>query len=306
VHAHGLRAGLVAALAVGARPWPGRGVPGARPPLVVTWHNLLMDGRGGARAAVLRAAERLVARSADVTLCASDDLVGRAWRLGGTDVRLAPVAAPVLPVTRTPEQVRTGLGVGGRPLVLAVGRLHPQKRLDVLIDAAARLSGQPGQRREDGGPGGPVVVVAGTGPDEAALRARAAGGPVRFLGHRTDVGDLLAACDVAVVTSDWEARQLFAQEALRAGKPLVATAVGGLPGLVGDGALLVPPGDPDAVAAALHGLLTDPAAAGALAARGAAVAAGWPDEAATAGLVLALYTELTGPPAAAEPGSSNE
>ena len=59
--------------------------------------------------------------------------------------------------------------------------------------------------------------------------------------------DLLAAADLAVVTSDWEARQLFAQEALHAGVPLVATAVGGLPELVGDAAVLVPAGDVDAV-----------------------------------------------------------
>ena len=79
-----------------------------------------------------------------------------------------------------------------------------------------------------------------------------------LLGHRTDVADLLAAADLAVVTSDWEARQLFAQEALRAGVPLVATAVGGLPELVGDAAVLVPPGDVDALDAAVRRLLDDP------------------------------------------------
>ena len=81
-----------------------------------------------------------------------------------------------------------------------------------------------------------------------------------LLGHRTDVADLLAGADLAVVTSDWEARQLFAQEALRAGVPLVATAVGGLPELVGDAAALVPPGDVDALDAAVRALLDDPAA----------------------------------------------
>jgi glycosyltransferase involved in cell wall biosynthesis len=250
----------------------------------VTWHNLLMDG-SGVRHVLLGAAERVVARAADVTVCASDDLARRAWQLGAVDVRSLPVAAPTLPQpTRTPAEVKAALGLTGHPLVLSVGRLHPQKRLDVLVDAAARLAGLPGE---------PVVVVAGSGPDEVALRARAADAPIRFLGHRTDIADLLAACDVAVVTSDWEARQLFAQEALRAGRPLVVTAVGGLPGLVGDGAMLVPPGDPGAVAAALTTLLTDPDAASALAARGAAVAAGWPDEAAAASAVLALYRELS-------------
>jgi glycosyltransferase involved in cell wall biosynthesis len=277
VHAHGLRAGLVAALA------RRRGDEGT--PLVVTWHNLLMGG--GARNPALRALERVVARSADVTLAASDDLAARALRLGATDVRPAPVAAPTLePSTRPVAEVRAELGVDGVPLVLSVGRLHPQKRFDVLIDAAAGFAGSP------------VVVLAGTGPEEAVLRARAARQEARveFLGHRDDVADLLAACDVAVVTSDWEARQLFAQEALRAGRPLVATAVGGVPGLVGDGARLVPAGDPKAVAEAVSALLTDPAAAKDLATRGSEVAAGWPDEAAVARHASAVYAELSGAP----------
>lgn len=275
VHAHGLRAGLVAAGA-------------GRHPLVVTWHNLLMGQ--AARNPLLRALERVVARSADVTLTASDDLTARVLRLGGRDVRPAPVAAPVLaPPTRTRAEVRASLGVTG-PLVLSVGRLHPQKRFDVLIDAAAGWSPA-------------VVLVAGTGPEEAALRRRVLerNAPVRFLGHRTDVADLLAACDVAVVTSDWEARQLFAQETLRAGRPLVATAVGGVPGLVGDGARLVPADNPKAVADAVSALLADADAARNLAARGAEIAAGWPDEAAVATHAAAVYAELRGVPLSGAP-----
>lgn len=271
VHAHGLRAGLLAAAA-------------GRRPLVTTWHNLLMGEN--ARNPVLRGLERVVARSADITLTASDDLIGRVLRLGGRDVRPSPVAAPTLDrPARAPEQVRAELGVDSLPLVLAVGRLHPQKRFDVLVDASVRWAPA-------------VVLVAGSGPEEEALRRRAAerGAPVRFLGHRLDVADLLAASDVAVVTSDWEARQLFVQEALRAGRPLVATTVGGIPGLVGDGARLVPAGDPGAVADAVGALLTDPDAARALAARGAQIAAGWPDEATVATSVAAVYAELCGAP----------
>ncbi|TQS39882.1 glycosyltransferase family 4 protein [Cryptosporangium phraense] len=269
VHAHGLRAGLVAAAA-------------GRRPLVTTWHNLLMGEN--ARNPLLRGLERVVARSADITLTASDDLVARVLRLGGRDVRPSPVAAPSLPVpVRSAAEIRAELGEGDVPLILAVGRLHPQKRFDVLVDASVRWSAA-------------VVLIAGTGPEESALRRQAAalGAPVRFLGHRSDVAELLAACDVAVMTSDWEARQLFAQEALRAGRPLVATAVGGVPGLVGDGARLVPPGNPDAVAAAVSALLADPSAARELAERGAKVAAGWPDEATVAASVAAVYDELVG------------
>jgi glycosyltransferase involved in cell wall biosynthesis len=255
VHAHGLRAGSLAALS-------------GRQPLVVSWHNAVIGG--GAGGVVGRALERLVARRARTTLAASSDLADRARRLGARDVRLAPVGAPALR--------RTGRDPGlGSPLVLAVGRLHPQKGYDVLVQALPLL-------------GDAVVAVAGDGPLEASLRAAAP--QVRWLGRRDDVADLLAAADVVVLPSVWEARSLTAQEALRAGRPLVATRVGGLPELVGDGAVLVPPGDPVALGTAVRRLLDHPAEAAAVAARGRAVAAGWPDDADTVAAAADLYAEL--------------
>jgi glycosyltransferase involved in cell wall biosynthesis len=140
--------------------------------------------------------------------------------------------------------------------------------------------------------GDAVVAVAGDGPLAAQLRAAAP--QVRWLGRRTDVADLYAAADVVALPSVWEARSLTAQEALRAGVPLVATAVGGLPDLLGDGAVLVPPGDPVALGTAVRRLLDDPAAAAEVAARGRAVAAGWPDEHDAVAQVAALYAELLG------------
>jgi glycosyltransferase involved in cell wall biosynthesis len=254
VHAHGLRAGALAVLAGGDRP------------VVVSWHNAV-EGRLG------RGLERLVARRASVTLAASDDLAARARAVGAPDVRLAPVAPPPpLPSGRDP-----GLG---HPLVLAVGRLHPQKGYDVLVEALPLL-------------GDAVVAVAGDGPLLDQLRAAAPG--VRWLGRRDDVGDLYAAADVVVLPSRWEARSLTAQEALRAGRPLVATAVGGLPGLLRDGAVLVPAGDAVALGTAVRRLLDHPGEAAALAARGRQVAAAWPDEADAVAQAAALYTELLGP-----------
>jgi glycosyltransferase involved in cell wall biosynthesis len=171
-----------------------------------------------------------------------------------------------------------------------VGRLHHQKGFEVLVDAAARWRDRPGP---------PLVAIAGSGPAAAELvdRADRASAPVTFLGRRDDVPALLAACDLAVVTSVWEARQLFAQEALLAGKPLVATAVGGLPGLLGDGAVLVPAGDVDAVDRAVRALLDDPAEAARLAAKGRARSTSWPTEYDTARQVAAVYAELLGLPA---------
>ncbi|MFY1671633.1 glycosyltransferase family 4 protein [Plantactinospora sp. WMMB334] len=273
VHAHGLRAGLVAVL--------------ARPavPVVVTLHNAVLAG--GLRGRLSRLAERIVARRARVVLGASADLVARAVALGSPDARLAPVAAPELPPPRRSRQaVRAEFAVAPeQPLIVSVGRLHPQKRYDVLVDAAARWR----ERKPV-----PVVVVAGSGPSYLQLAARisAARAPVTLLGHRTDVADLLAGADLAVVTSDWEARQLFAQEALRAGVPLVATAVGGLPELVGEAAVLVPPGEVAAVDEAVRALLDDPARRAELAGRATAQAARWPTEEETVAAVAAVYAEL--------------
>ncbi len=282
VHAHGLRAGLVAAAA--------RRLPGSHPGLVLTLHNAVPE-RGGALRRVLTKVERATVRRADLVLAASGDLAENAWRQGARDVRVAPVSAPPLPAPARPAaEVRAELGVAdGRPLVVAVGRLHPQKGYDVLLDAAARWAADPRP---------PLVAVAGDGPlhDELAARIAAERLPVVLLGRRGDVADLLAAADLAVLPSRWEARSLTAQEALRAGTPLVATRTGGLPELLGDGAALVPVGDAAALADAVTGVLGDPARAQALAEAGSRQAATWPDEAATARQLVALYRELLGAP----------
>jgi len=138
--------------------------------------------------------------------------------------------------------------------------------------------------------------VAGGGPDEAALRTLIADrrAPVRLLGRRTDVPDLLAAADLVVLTSRWEARSLVAQEALLLGRPLVASAVGGLPKLLGDGARLVPARDVDALDTAVRHLLTNPSERADLAERGRTRAAGWPTPDDTVTQVAAVYQELTG------------
>jgi glycosyltransferase involved in cell wall biosynthesis len=87
-------------------------------------------------------------------------------------------------------------------------------------------------------------------------------------------------------------RSLTAQEALGAGRPLVATAVGGIPDLVRDGAVLVPPGDPAALGAAVRRLLDHPDQAAAVADRGRAVAATWPTVEDTVAQVRAVHDEL--------------
>lgn len=287
VSAQGLRAGAV----VPAAPSSPRSGD-HRPPLVVTWHNP-PPGRAAGPLPHLagQVLARRAARRATVTLAASTDLLHLARAAGADHARLLEVAASPTGAG-DPDRaraVRAALAPGGRALVLTVGRLARQKDQASAVLAVALL---PADRR-------PVLAVAGEGPERGALAALAAahGVDLRLLGDRRDVADLLLAADVALLCSGWEARSLFAQEALRAGVPLVATAVGGVADLVGDAAVLVAPdgwdqpsasgpGLPAALARALARVLDDPAVAGGLAAAGPVRAAGWPDEDATARTVV--------------------
>jgi len=279
VHAHGFRAAALSGLALGRR-------RPQRVPLLATWHNAVLAT--GPKRVLLGGLERLAARRADVTLGVSSDLVARARELGAPDVRLAPVAAPrVQPAKRDADAVRSEFGAGNRPLLLAVNRLAEQKGLDVLLAAAKRWS-----ERDPV----PLVVVAGDGPLEDELN-QAIGRddlPVRLLGRRSDVPDLLAAADLYVLTSVWEGRPLVIQEAMQVGLPVVATAAGGVPELVGDGAQVVPVGDVGAVAEAVAALLDDPARRAELGERGRRQAATWPDEDDNARLVADLCRDLAG------------
>ncbi|MEY9849642.1 glycosyltransferase involved in cell wall biosynthesis [Streptacidiphilus sp. BW17] len=293
VHAHGLRAALLSDLALRTA----RGWARAETPLVVTSHSANLAT--GVERRLLRMMERRVARAADLMLGASSDLVARARDLGATDARLGPVVAPPLaPPTVGREETRRQL-LGGkpgkeyrdRPIVLAIGRLTPQKNFHLLLDAASgwRAGG------DDTSQAQPLVVIAGEGADEPALKARIKSErlPAKLLGFREDVAELLAAADVVVISSRWEARPMVAQEALRAGVPVVTTAVGGLPELVGDAAVLVPPGDATALAAAVSSLLADPARRAELAEAGPQQAETWPTQADTVAQVLSIYDELT-------------
>ncbi|MEV0263191.1 glycosyltransferase family 4 protein [Streptomyces sp. NPDC050617] len=279
VHAHGLRSGLLASLALRGRATP----------LVVTWHT--RPAADGARARLVRLTERRVTRAAAVVLGASSDLVERARGRGARDARLAPVALPVPNAVPDAEddpsghKTRADIGAVGRPLLLAVGRLDKGRGYGTLLDAAGSWRSLDPE---------PLLVIAGEGGRRAELQRRIEEEalPVLLLGRREDVPDLLAAADLAVLPSRWEARPLLAHEALHAGVPLVATAVGGVPELVGDAAELVPYGDADALAAAVTGLLADPERRAELASAGRLRAAQWPTEDDTVAQVLSVYDEL--------------
>jgi glycosyltransferase involved in cell wall biosynthesis len=280
VHAHGVRAGALSAAAIRLLR------RAARPGLVVTVHNAPPDG--GAAATVHAFLERVCARRADLVLCASADLVTRMRAAGAAGAEQFDVAAPAFSAPTATEiaAVRRELSPDGRPVVLAAGRLAPQKGLDVLLDAAERWRTRAPR---------PVTVIAGDGPLAAALRGRATGlaaGDVRLLGQRSDVPALLGAADVVVVPSRWEARALIVQEAMHAGRPVVASRVGGIPDLTGAGALLVPPGDPAALAAAVTAVLDQPALAARLGRAARAQAASFPSAEDALAETLATYARL--------------
>jgi glycosyltransferase involved in cell wall biosynthesis len=117
--------------------------------------------------------------------------------------------------------------------------------------------------------------------------------PVRLVGRRDDVSELLLASDLAVLPSGRESRSVLAQEALHARVPLVATAGAGIPELVGDAAELVPCADADALAAAVVRLLGDDDRRELLKERGVRQATTWPTEDETVAQVLSVYDELT-------------
>ena len=159
-------------------------------------------------------------------------------------------------------------------LLAFAGRLGPQKSLDVALEAVAAVPGV-------------TLAIAGDGPDRASLerRARELGleERARFLGSlpRDRILRLFRAADAAVLSSSWENFPHTVVEALAVGTPVVSTAVGGVPEVVADGenGLLVPPGDPAALAAAVERLFDDDALRARLARAAAPSVAGHTEEA---------------------------
>ncbi|HEV8650813.1 MAG TPA: glycosyltransferase family 4 protein [Actinomycetes bacterium] len=248
VHAQNVRATLAAALAL-AR-------PGRRAALLTTLHGLAP--------ADYPAAARLL-RLAGGTVIACAPAVGRSLLAAGFPAgRLEVItngAAVEWPSEPELAAVRQRFAVGSRPLVVGIGRLVAQKAWPTLVEAARHI------RDAD-------VLVAGDGPLRAELEATAAaaGDRVRFVGAVERPAALVGLARCVVSTSAWEGLPLALLEALTLGAPVVATAVDGVADVVPpDAALLVPPGDPAAVAAAVNRVLTEPGLAERLsrAARGA-------------------------------------
>ncbi|MBM4435965.1 MAG: glycosyltransferase [Actinobacteria bacterium] len=252
VHTHLLRADMYGALAArlaGVR-W-----------VVSTKHNVEQR----LASPVWRAAHRSTARLVDRTIAISAAVAGWAVRTGGVlrhAVRVIPYGIEPRPFQAVGRAAaRNVLGLPPDALVvLCPARVDPQKDHATLLRAFARTRARLPAA---------LLLLAG-GPQLAApryaegLRLLAADlglrDAVQWLGVRTDMPALMAASDVVTLSSRWEGLGLAILEAMAAGRPVVATAVGGARELVVDGVTgyLVPAGDPEALSTALQALLEEP------------------------------------------------
>jgi len=220
---------------------------------VYTAHGVYSALRlGKLRYARLVPVDRVIAVSADAREAALS-----AGPLRPGDVQTLPngINTGLFAVDGNPEELKRELGVPEDvPVFGIVGRLSPEKQHDTLLKAMKLLATQvPGA----------VLIVAGDGPIRPDLESLATElditSNVFFLGERHDVPQLLQALDVFVLSSRSEGLSIALLEAMAGGLPIVATDVGGNSEVIVDGetGLLVPPGDPEALAQAMAAVATD-------------------------------------------------
>lgn len=218
-----------------------------RIPVVVTEHTMATW-----RGPFVRWYGRRIYRLATICIAVSAEIRNRLLTMDRLPVRRVVLIPGVLfPPLPLPKQAIASAG----PVVGAVARLCEEKGIGVFLEAIAGLV-----------KGYPQVsfVVVGSGPLRERLRAQAKAlrldGRLHFLGARLDGPALVGGFDVLAVPSLTEGAPLVVMEAMAAGVPVVASAVGGIPELLGHGeaGVLVPAGDPRPLAEAISALLDDP------------------------------------------------
>ncbi len=234
-HAHGLRAAWIAALAHRRRPLP----------LLFTAHNIVADSLSA------RLALPFISRHCSKIVAVSQSVAGSLSACGVPPAKIEVIPNGVdwgnfTPSSTSRAEARAALALPETAFIVAsAARFSREKGLDVLLQAAR-------SRRHM------TFLIAGGGPQFETL-SRDLPPNVRLLGRLADVRPLLFAADVFAVPSRREGQGIAALEAMVAGVPLVASRVGGLAEMLTDSqtALLVPPGDHDALAAALSRLQSD-------------------------------------------------
>jgi glycosyltransferase involved in cell wall biosynthesis len=252
VHVHGARAGWLVRLAA---------ILSGYRKVIWSMHLLIGDHVSRQPKWMRRwyaAIERFLNRRTALIIAVSGDLRDRLLK---SDSRLDPAKVVSIPngipepVQGEPVRREEIFPDGGFPLLCAaVGKLQPEKGHDVLIEALGRLPA--GER--------PAAAIAGEGMLRGTLEKMIAklglGRHVRLLGFQSNVIGLLRSADVYIMPSRFEGLPIALLEAMALGKPIVATAVNGIPEAVIDGenGLLVPSEDPEALAKALRKLAADP------------------------------------------------
>lgn len=288
LHTHMAKAGLVGrAAALSLR---------ERPRTVHTFHGHVLSGYfpGGVQRAFV-SVERQLARRTDVLVAVSEQVRDELLelRIGRpAQYRVIPVGLDLsahVAVEGPSGALRSRLGLPADvPLAGVIGRLVPIKDHPTLFEAVRRI---------------PDVHLAVIGDGErraeveALARALGVAERVHFTGWWSDVPAALADLDVVVLSSRNEGTPVALVEALAAGRPVVATDVGGVRSVVRDGesGILVPPGDPASLAAAISALVADPALRCRMGAAGRAdVPARFGQERLLADIRW-LYRELTAP-----------
>jgi glycosyltransferase involved in cell wall biosynthesis len=256
VHTHTAKAGILGRLAALLFQRP-------RPLIVHTYHGHVLEGYFSPLLSdVYRRLERALGRASDLLIGVSQATVDDLVRLGIAPrerFRVVPLGLdldPFAEITAEPgSELRTEMGAGPDHVVFSyVGRLVPIKRIDLLLRGFA-------QTPADGG--SPRLLIAGDGEIRPQLERLAetlgVRDRIRFLGYRRDVNHVIAASDAAVLSSENEGTPVSLIEAAAAGRPAVATEVGGVPEVVSpETGILVPPGDEAALARGMSRLAGDP------------------------------------------------
>jgi glycosyltransferase involved in cell wall biosynthesis len=238
VHAHGYKADILLS-------W--LGVP-RRQACVATCHNWISDTR---KLALLESLDKRALRYFDHVVAVSPDiareLVGKGVSAQRVSIINNGISVPqVEEGARTAVRTEFDIPADGK-LIVHAGRLARSKRIDLLLEAVARL------------PNGlqTYVLLAGDGDQREFLADLAArlglGSRVRFCGYRNDIGRLLAAADLMVLSSEREGLPIVVLEAMATRCPIVTTCVGAIPSVLRDGqdGWSVPANDPDALQRAM-------------------------------------------------------